>query len=146
MVQKSQLLLSFSLIDVTNKTDYLTETGSWNVNSHETVWIIFSHDSMLKGAGLHLPHKLAHNWLLWCSDSFLFVAFKLKYSRVHQKKIRRKHANISNGTDLTKSSCILTSRDGAGTGGVYNCGWTQKIKRCSWIDLYIWNCSKEIQP
>ena len=53
---------------------------------------------------------------------FLFVALKLKDSRVLEKEIGRKHANIrkrtaseSYGANLTKWSCILTSRDGAGT-------------------------------
>ena len=55
---------------------------------------------------------------------FLFVALKLKYLRVLEKEIRRKHANIreQDGADLTNLSCIFTLRDGAGTEVLYSCG------------------------
>ena len=44
------------------------------------------------------------------------MALKLNDSRVLEKEIRRKHANIrEHEVKVTKSSCILTSRDGAGT-------------------------------
>ena len=72
---------------------------------------------------------------------FLFVALKLKDSRVLEKEIRRKHANIREHEvkvtqQIWQNHCAFRPRDGAGTEVYIVVDKTRKIN----IFLILWCC------